>query len=84
MPLRGTWRDNEKQAQWEAVIGPYHCVARFDHSSGRYMAFIEDAATEGTNHYAPESFTDPEAAKAWCEAEIDRLEQLGEPPIPAQ
>lgn len=73
MALRGAWRDNQELAQWEAVIGSYHAVARLD-SIGRYVAFLEDEASRGTDHYAPTSFSDPEEAKAWCEAEIERLE----------
>jgi hypothetical protein len=73
MTLRASWQDNEERARWEAVIGSFHAVARLDTSTGRYMAFLEDNTTRGTNHYAPDSFSDPDAAKAWCEAEAQRL-----------
>lgn len=73
MTTRASWHDNLERGQWEAVIGPFHAVARFNGQAGRYMAFLENAETRGTNHYAPDSFSDPEAAKAWCEAEAERL-----------
>lgn len=76
MTLHANWQDNAERARWEAVIGPFHAVARFDAVSGRYMAFLEDNATRGTNHYAPASFSDPDEAKAWCEAMVERI--LGE------
>lgn len=77
MGLRGSWHDNAERAQWEAVLGAFHAVARFNEQTGRYVAFLEDAATRGTNHYAPDSFSDPDEAKAWCEAEAERLAAEG-------
>jgi hypothetical protein len=73
MSLHGSWHDNVERGQWEATLGPFHAVARLNEQSGRYMAFLEDATTRGTNHYAPDSFSDPDEARAWCEAEAERL-----------
>jgi hypothetical protein len=73
MTLRANWFDNEERACWEAVIGPYHAVARLDATSGRYVAYLENETTRGTDHYATDSFSDPEKAKAWCETEAQRL-----------
>ena len=73
MTHRANWQDNEESASWEAVIGPFHAVARLDAGTGRYVAFLEDEATRGTNHYAPEAFSDADEAMAWCEAEAERL-----------
>lgn len=73
MPLHGQWRNNAELERWEATIGPYLAVARFDRHSDRYMAYIDSQDGSAPDHYAPASFSDPEAAKAWCEEEIARL-----------
>jgi hypothetical protein len=71
--LRAQWTNNHQQDRWEAVIDGHLAVARFDRLTHRYMAYIDSRDERAPDHYAAESFSDPEAAKAWCEAEVARI-----------
>lgn len=73
MPARPTWTNNAAEGRWEALIGPYLAVARFEPRHGRYMAYVDSRDGRAPDHYAPATFSDVEAAKAWCEDEIERL-----------
>ena len=82
MSLKGSWLNNDARERWEAVIGRWHAVAQFDRLSMHYDAYIESAEAPEevtTDHYAPHAFSDPEAATAWCEDEIERLEKERHP-----
>lgn len=74
MQTREQWTNNAEEDRWEATIGPYLAVARFDRRNGRYVAYVDSRDGSAPDHYAPESFSDAEAAKVWCEAEIKQLE----------
>lgn len=79
MPMRAAWTNNAAEDRWEARIGPYLAVARFDRINRRYLAYVDSHDGRAPDHYAPASFSDPEAAKAWCEAEIERIEAAAHP-----